>query len=63
MIPLISDIFSNLRDDRQKTCILLLDEVYVKPMLQYHGGIVFGKSVNKPHLLANSTELFGCNIA
>ncbi|XP_065644326.1 uncharacterized protein LOC136075356 [Hydra vulgaris] len=54
----IRHIFSNLRDDRQKTCILLLDEVYVKPMLQYHGGIVFGKSVNKPHLLANTVLSF-----
>ena len=54
----IRHIFSNLRDDRQKTCILLLDEVYVKPMLQYHGGIVFGKSANKPHLLANTVLSF-----
>ena len=42
----------------KKTCILLLDEVYVKPMSQYHGGIVFGKSVNKPHLLANTVLSF-----
>ena len=27
-------------------------------MLQYHGGIVFGKSVNKPHLLANTILSF-----
>ena len=27
-------------------------------MLQYHGGIVFGKSVNKPHLLANTVLSF-----
>ena len=50
MIPLISDIFSLV--------YLLLDEVYVKPMLQYHDGIVFGKSVNKPHQLANTVLSF-----
>ena len=27
-------------------------------MLQYHGGKVFGKSVNKPHLLANTVLSF-----
>lgn len=36
-------IFSSiLEDDRQKKCcVLILDEVYVKTCLQYHGGIVF----------------------
>ena len=35
-------IFSSiLEDDRQKNCVLILDEVYVKTCLQYHGGIVF----------------------
>ena len=32
---------SSLEDDRQKNCVLILDEVYVKTCLQYHGGIVF----------------------
>ena len=32
---------SILEDDRQKNCVLILDEVYVKTCLQYHGGIVF----------------------
>ena len=33
---------SILEDDRQKKCcVLILDEVYVKTCLQYHGGIVF----------------------
>ena len=50
----IHKVFSNLTDERQKTCVLLLDEVYVKAMLLYHGGVVFGHAVNKPSLLADT---------
>ena len=42
-------IFINFNDIRQ---------VCVKAILQYHGGIVFGKAVNKPHLLANTILSF-----
>ena len=31
-----------------------MDEVYVKPSLQYHGGHVFGKAENNPDALANT---------
>ena len=41
-------IFSNLSDDRQKICALLIDEVYVKSALEYQGGQVFGSAANKP---------------
>ena len=51
-------MFQNLNDERQNTCILLLDEVYVKAMLQYHGGILFGKAVNHPSKLANTVLSF-----
>ena len=54
----IQKVFQNLNDERQKTCILLLDEVYVKAMLQYHGGILFGKAVNHPSKLANTVLSF-----
>ena len=54
----IKHIFANISDERQKNCILLLDEVYVKASLQYHGGIVFGKAVNNPNLLANTVLSF-----
>ena len=54
----IQKVFQNLNDVRQKTCILLLDEVYVKAMLQYHGGILFGKTVNYPSKLANTVLNF-----
>ena len=36
----------NLNDKRQKTCPLLIDEVYVMAILQFHGETVLGKSVN-----------------
>ena len=42
----------------QKSCILLIDEVYVKPALQYHGGSLFGKAVNNPTLLGNTLLSF-----
>ena len=48
----------NLKDERQKTYILLLDEVYVKTTLQYHGSILFGKAVNNPSVLANTVLSF-----
>ena len=54
MFLLCNNVFSKLPDERQKSCVLILDEVYVKSMLQYHGGIVFGKDVNKPDKLANT---------
>ena len=36
----------------------MLDEVYVKSTLQYHGGTIFGKTANKPELLANAVLSF-----
>ena len=53
---LIKHIITNVHDIRQRTCLLLLYEVYMKLQepLQYHGGITFRKSVNKPHFLANT---------
>ena len=47
-------IFTDFNDIWQRTCLLLFDEVYVKATFQYHRGIVFGKLVNKLHLLANT---------
>ena len=38
-------VFRNLTG-MQKLCIILHDEIYVKKMLLYHGGTVFGRSVN-----------------
>lgn len=41
-------------DERQRLCILLHDEVYVKKMMLYHGGQVFGRSVDDPDSLAKT---------
>ena len=49
-------IFSTL-NGKQKSTALLVDEVYVKPSLQFHGDSLFGRAVNKPALLANNNIL------
>ena len=41
----VRSVFHSLNDE-QKNCILLIDEVYVKPLLSYHGGKLFGNSVS-----------------
>ena len=38
----VTGIFSSI-EEKQRSCIILVDEVYVKTSLQYHGGHVFGK--------------------
>ena len=47
-----SKIFLNFTD-QQKTCILPLDEVHVKSMLQYREGEIFGQAINNASKLAN----------
>ena len=49
----MNSLFSKL-EDRQKEAIIIIDEVYLKKALLYHGGQVFGKSVNNPGELATS---------
>ena len=49
----INRVFESL-STVQKDCIILFDEVYVKKMMTYHGGSVFGKACNNPSMLANS---------
>ena len=41
----LARVFRNVTD-MQKLCIILHDEIYVKKMLLYHGGTIFGKAVN-----------------
>ena len=45
----IKHIFTNLNDTWQSVCLSL--SFIVKVTFQYHGGIDFGKAVNKPHPL------------
>ena len=42
----------------KKNCILLIDGVYVKPILSYHGGQLFGNSVSDNTQLAKSVLAF-----
>ena len=49
----LNNFFSKL-EGNQKQYILLIDEVYVKSMLTYHGGILFGNAVNDPSQLATT---------
>ena len=53
----VRSLFQSLNDG-QKSCILLIDEVYVKPMLSYHGGQLFGNSVNDNTQLAKTVLAF-----
>ena len=59
----ISNVFTGL-DQRQKQFILLLDEVYVKPLLTYHGGMLFGKAVNnQEHHSGNNSVRFHVSLS
>ena len=44
--------------DQQKTCVLLIDEVYVKASLTFHGGQMYGKAVNQEGKLATTVCTF-----
>ena len=55
----LKNVFSNL-SMKEKTCIMFVDEVYVKPMLQYHGGSLFEKAVNDPKHLTNTVVGYDC---
>ena len=53
----LNGIFKSLEtnlETNQKLCLVLHDEVYVKKMLLYHGGSLFGKSVDDPASLAKT---------
>ena len=50
---LLTHVFQTLHD-KQNICILLHDEDYVKKMLIYHGGEVFGGAANNSSLMAET---------
>ena len=49
----ITSVFNKL-EDCQKQCIILVDEVYVKCLLLYHGGQLFKKVHNNEDEFANA---------
>ena len=53
----VRSVFQSLNDG-QKNCILLIDEVYVKPILSFHSGQLFGKSVSDNTQLAKTVLAF-----
>lgn len=52
-LSFLGNIFKNI-SDQQKECIIIHDEVYVKKMMLYHGGSLFGKAVDDPNTLAKT---------
>ena len=55
---LYAKCFFQLDFERQKCYLLIIDEVYVKSISQYHGSVLFGKVVNKPSKLINTVLSF-----
>ena len=53
----VRSVFQSLNNG-QKNCILLIDEVYIKPMLLFHGGQLFGNSVSDNNQLAKTVLAF-----
>ena len=49
----LKKVFQNM-NERQKLCIVIFDEIYVKMALLFHGGSVFGKAIDNPSKLAKS---------
>ena len=49
----VNDVFAKLQE-RQKETVVIIDEVYLKKALLYHGGKVYGKASNQPGELATS---------
>ena len=46
-------IFNSVKET-QKQCVIMQDEIYVKIVLLYHGGALFGRATDDPQSLAKS---------
>ena len=49
----LASIFKNL-SPCQRRCIVLWDEIYIKPALTYHGEKLFGRATDHPEKLAKT---------
>ena len=49
----LGNVFSNL-DERQRKCVLMLDEIYAKKAMLFHGSTLFGQAANDPKKLATT---------
>ena len=52
-LSFLSEVFTNM-ERKQRKCIVLVDEVYVKASLMYHGGYLYGFAANKENQLAKT---------
>ena len=52
-VKFLKSVLNELPPEKRH-CITLIDEVYVKPSLAYHGGTIFGKAVDQPEKLAKT---------
>ena len=52
-LQFIEKVLKNLPEN-QRQCNVLVDEIFVKPQLLYHGGQLFGTACNHPSQLATS---------
>ena len=57
-VDFLSKYFMHIEDPRQKSVIIIINEVYVKPQLTYQGGNLFGKAVNTPEHFATTVLSF-----
>ena len=51
-LEFVKSVFNNL-DEKQCQCLILVDEIHVKPLLVYSGGSIFGEAANRPGEFAN----------
>ena len=40
--------------ENQNQCVIMQDEIYIKKMLLYHGGTLFGRATDDPQSLAKT---------
>ena len=48
-LKFLGEVFNNI-EERQRRCIILVDEIYVKTTFSYHGGQLFGIAENNDSL-------------
>ena len=56
-LQFLCKIISGL-NNRQRNCVVMLDEVYIKSALLYQRGTLFGHAVNYPDMLATTVLSF-----
>ena len=52
-LSFLSEVFTNV-EGKQRKCVVLVDEVYVKASLMYHGGYLYGFADNKEKQVAKT---------